>query len=309
MLGVSLSFYKKPLKFVPVHLNRKPVKSLNLDEVINLNSEYLYGQKDIFDSIHRVPLRDYKKIDLEAISKIRLSTIFMMDSSVEDLFEKNLHFVLVKKIISSMWRWGHRRSNWNDVVSAYNGIRSFDFGKKDFSVRLDHSTWYNEKGYSEHTRIYLDGVFGYLIYYKNTHVMTIGFSILPGRKLLLQQVQLANRHGNRWLFKLPHNYLEYVIGRMFAAFPKYSIYLVDGQTIVQKYIRDYAASIERYNNKPYATNSEEAVELEERLIHTKKDAQRIASFYNNLKRYAKTDRVVTFSKVFYHKIEDRIHGT
>lgn len=295
MLGVSLSFYKKPLKSVPAHISRNPIKSVNLREIIREDSEYLEG-KDIVLHAYRVPLRDYKKVDMEIICKIRFSSIIMMDPSVEKLFEEDLNYTLVRKISSSMWRWSGGRPDWNNIVSAYNIIRAFEF-HPNFSVRLDYSTWFNEKGYSEHTRTYLDGALAFLIYYKNEHVMTIGFSVMSGRRILLQQVQLKKPKGNRWLFKLPNNYLEYVIDLFFKTFQKYRIYLVDGNDIVDKYITDFTYTAMKAEDKEYLK------ELIEHIDHLKRDKPRLVAFYANTGKYAKVPSKLKFSGVAYHKLE------
>src|SRR3546814_1923886 len=65
----------------------------------------------------------------------------------------------------------------------------------------------------KHSRTPLDGVFAYLVQYKGEHVMTLGFSLINDRQILLQQVQLKNRTGNRWLFRFPENRLEFIIDR------------------------------------------------------------------------------------------------
>src|SRR3546814_4012996 len=82
----------------------------------------------------------------------------------------------------------------------------------------------------KHSRTPLDGVFAYLVQYKGEHVMTLGFSIINDRQILLQQVQLKNRTGNRWLFRFPENRLEFIIDKFRSAFRGYRIHIVDGKS-------------------------------------------------------------------------------
>jgi hypothetical protein len=41
--------------------------------------------------------------------------------------------------------------------------RGVDIGVPEFEARLDHTTGHNPRSYAEHSEVYLDGVFGYLI--------------------------------------------------------------------------------------------------------------------------------------------------
>src|SRR5581483_4269851 len=126
-------------------------------------------------------------------------------------------------------------AKWNEVVDAYNALRSFSvMPEKGFELLLDHSTYYNEYGWSHYNRLYLDGVFGYLLLYKGEHVLTIGFSIMGGKRLLIQQVQAPARKGNRALYRLPHNRVEFVIELFERHFEGYELSLVTGESLVEK---------------------------------------------------------------------------
>src|SRR3546814_5464994 len=132
-----------------------------------------------------------------------LSASRNFDSKTHDAFDANPSHELLRKIKSSIWRWSLNDKSRNEVVDAYAAIRSFDLGIEGLEVTLDYTNGYNEQGMGKHSRTPLDGVFAYLVQYKGEHVMTLGFSIINDRQILLQQVQLKNRTGNRWLFRFP----------------------------------------------------------------------------------------------------------
>jgi hypothetical protein len=47
----------------------------------------------------------------------------------------------------------------NFILSS---IKGFDLNKKDFTVKIDTTSWFNEKGYSRFSKsTYLDGIFFY----------------------------------------------------------------------------------------------------------------------------------------------------
>lgn len=223
----------------------------------------------------------------------------MMDTSVDKLFETSARHEVVRKIQSSMWRWGVGKGTWNEVVEAYDNLRHFSFGARDFEVRLDHTTSYNEYGRGKYSRVYLDGVFAYLVYYKRKHVMTVGFSVQENRNLLVQQVQSANRSGNRWLYRLPQNRLEFVIELFKQNFPKYQLWLIDGSSLVEKTLADYRSSLQSAQR---SQRTEAELALKEKIEHLKADKARLVAFYANVGQF----RLGSSKKVrglIHHRVE------
>lgn len=140
------------------------------------------------------------------------------------------------KVRHSMWMWGWS-ANYNDFVRLYGGLRNLSFGP-DFEVRLDHTYSINERGTAVYAPceagrlpLWLDGEFGLLVYYKGQHVLTVGFS-LTGAGVILHQVQLREKKGNRFLYKLRTPILEYTLDRFVAAFGDVPVLLIDGQAAV-----------------------------------------------------------------------------
>jgi hypothetical protein len=131
------------------------------------------------------------------------------------------------------------------MVRAYRSIRRFNFGLPGFTVRLDYSTYYNPRGYAKCSGVFLDGVFGFLVYYGDEHVLTIGFSVAPNDQLLVTQIQLAKQKGNRFLYKLPLHYVDHVLARLIVAFPHFEIFLVDGESLGESELAQYRSGLKR----------------------------------------------------------------
>lgn len=165
------------------------------------------------------------------------------------------NYALFYKICMSLWHWGSEAyDQWNRHVDAFNAVRSFDFGLEGFEVRLDFATYFNPMAWAcYHPDLYLDGAFGYCIYYKGEHVLTIGFSLSGEDRLLVNQVQLRKKKGNRWLYKLPKPLMEWVLGRMQATFEPFGFktHLIVGKE-AERNIRQH------HRHDKVATVSEEA---------------------------------------------------
>src|SRR4029077_16762645 len=102
----------------------------------------------------------------------------------------------------------------------------------DFAVRITHTRSINTAGWATDGRdnpIYLDASFGALVYYRGKHVMTIGFA-LSEYGILVAQVQLRQKRGNRFLYKLPTPYLDFALAMLQRAFPDDALYLVTGSS-------------------------------------------------------------------------------
>lgn len=307
MEGVPLTTYVACLTKVPVHLNQNPVRAFDvlgrMGPHVRAYYRARFGDGDAHGQLHDLPAKAFARLDADAVAKALHSVRCAMPSDAERVLKANPTVALAMKIRSSMWRWGLRRAAWNEIVDAYDGMRSFDAGVPGLEVTLDHTTWLNPNGWSEHSRTFLDGVFGFLLHWKGKHVMTIGFSISGGRRLLLQQVQLTERAGNRWLFKLPTGRLEFVIDRLRAAFPRHRIHVACGEDIVDRNLESYRrgvaarrTSIERSQVRPAAETKQttlehaEAVakieELHAKISHLEADRPRLAAFYRDAGRHA-----------------------
>lgn len=219
--------------------------------------------------------------------------LYRGDSRYTDEHTDPPAFVLWK-IRNAMWRWGWV-NDYNVFVDAYEGIRRLTF-HEGFEVRLDHTRGCNERGLAQHLLhardwksteepVYLDSAFGLLVYYKGVHVLTIGFT--PScHGILLAQVQMRKKKGNRWMWKVSKNYLEHVIDRFHEAFPSTPICLVDGASAVAA-IRSF------YGDRKAEFDAKGA-------------APRIQAFYDQpLEGYTR-GKVVEGDRVLFHTLTKKV---
>lgn len=314
MKGLQLrSFSQELYEVLPEH-NEQPVNTVvldNLDGKMALIQAYIqdYFGKDcsFLDNYYNLPLDVLSGLSFDEVCKLHYSSPYIMDSSVDKLFQTDAQYEVVRKIKNSMWRWGVGKGAWNEVVTAYDNIRHFSFvDNPDFEIRLDHTTGCNQFGYTKYSRTFVDGIFAYLVYYKRKHVMTIGFSIMEKKKLLIQQVQSAQRTGNRYLYKLPSNRLEFVIDLFRKNFSGYKIYVTDGDELVENILSNYCRALAgtreyciQYQNEIETATGEsrERCELwlrdsmrecdayEANIAHLREDRERLVSFYRNTGRF------------------------
>lgn len=169
----------------------------------------------------------------------------------------------------------------------------------EFEITLDQTTGRNDYGHSEHSRTYLDGVFGFLVHWKGEHVMTIGFSFAAGRRLLIQQVQNTKRTGNRWLFRLPRNRMEHIIDQFRTAFPKHHIHVADGADYAHRSMESYQGARDRAvenlarldpveDEGRYAERKSRLEEIEQDIAHLEQETERLSRFYRETGRHQQT---------------------
>lgn len=241
-----------------------------------------------FDEISRIYFSDFIQSKLTKLFDRGAYETTSRDHPEEREMPEYLEFVY--KLKSSMWQYGYR-NNWNSLVMAYYAIPEFRFGG-GFDVRFDHSSYFNPRGWAYHVKkqileivrgmsqeeketywennnLYLDGVFSYLIYYKGRHVLTIGFS-LGEDCIYLSQIQVRNKKGNRWLYKIPGGYFNYTVRAVVDHFNNFGldVYLVDSKSLAdhiasaygddqeldpsayQRIIKSYAEPIDLYRRGP-----------------------------------------------------------
>jgi hypothetical protein len=216
------------------------------EEMIKHYSHLRDSKFDMLQHAYTLPIQCFKGFTKEDMYRLKFSTVIMMNPTVDSWLDEQQEHEVIQKIANSQWRYGFGQ-DWNTLVLAYEGIRRFDFGIKDVEVRLDMTTGCNEQGYTRHTRTFIDGTLGFLIYFKGVHVLTIGFSIADKKRVLIQQVQMKQKKGNRWLYKIPCSILDYAIDRMTEAFSGMNVYLCKGEdqvnVINQSYDQDQEGRI------------------------------------------------------------------
>ena len=324
MKGIDLRSLKGELYLVDPQFDRKPSLAITAIDAklksVRAEIESVFGSFSFLDHYHYLPLRWLVGFTFDDICKLKFSTGISMDGSVQDLFKQRPNYETVRKVASSTWRWDCSARSWNALVEVWNAVRSFDLGLGgDFEVRLDYTTGYNAYGYSKFSRTYLDGVFAYLVYYKGKHVMTIGFSPTEGKRVFIQQVQLKQQNGNRWLYKFPANRLEFVIGLFAKHFPGFALYVIDGESLADNTLSDYQRalgdaqeSLERAKERReddadlfavvVQMYEDEVGTLLQRIAHLKSDAPRLARFYASCGRYV-LSRPTTVNRLIHYEVE------
>lgn len=210
-------------------------------------------QKDEFklfrEYISNNIMRYLRRLDVQDMMRINSSTIISLGDKFNKLEHKLRPAWLFRKIELSSWHWGkYKSASYNECVDVYNSITKFDMGIEGFSVEVDtSSSWCNEKGYSKYTRTFLDAELAYIIRYKGKHVLTVSFNaILGGDKTIqIRQIQCKNKKGNRWMYKLPKNYIEFIVDKFFEIFQGYDIYMIRAATAVNEISESYLKIVER----------------------------------------------------------------
>lgn len=152
-------------------------------------------------------------------------------SKLDDYLEKCEP--VIWKVRHALWRYGCAW-DYSRFVACYNGLRQLAVDLPDFQVRLTHTRFINTAGWATEGRdnpLYLDASFGVLLYYRGCHKMTIGFT--PARAgILVAQVQLREKLGNRFLYKLPMGHLDFALALIQRAFSAEVLYLVTGESTI-----------------------------------------------------------------------------
>ncbi len=144
------------------------------------------------------------------------------------------HYFYAHKLNLSAWHWCTSyegdRLPWSRVVQFHKFFMAFDFALEGFDVTIDHShSCCNLRGFGEYTgastdpetgclidNTWLDGEFALIISSGGVHLLTVGVCTTAAG-ILVNQIQLKQKKGNRWLYKLPKPYFEYVLERLLAA--------------------------------------------------------------------------------------------
>lgn len=294
MLGYQLTRFSSDLYKVPVHRNKEPATAAETMKILGPSIQRWAADEELDDgmAIRQLSAKILSdRLSFDQFCKFQYGQYIMMHSTVDELFKQAPEFALVDKIKHSMWRWGCGDGVWNELVDAYIGIRTFEIPIAGFEVRLDFTTGHNERGYSRESRIFLDGVFGFLVYYRGEHVMTLGFSVMKGRQLLVQQVQLVKQKGNRFLYLLPSDRMQFALDCFARSFPCHTLCVIDGRDLGQVSLDSYQLAIDlakdRLSQRSDKRDREEMKVLQEKLAHLRADIPRLEAFYRDNGAYAR----------------------
>lgn len=167
------------------------------------------------------------------------------------LMKHPLH-MFVRKLSISAEHWGSKDVSWDELIKFHRLLTGFDVGLPGFEVTYDCTPRYLERGWSYYTgerqsgphdpktKPWLDGDIGLIISFNGEHVMTIGVAVSTAG-LLVNQIQLLKKRGNRWLYKLPKPYFELMLERLHVACRAEGIdlHLVTGVSLSESIKRHY----------------------------------------------------------------------
>lgn len=153
--------------------------------------------------------------------------------------ENTPEFALAMKLYHSDWRWalgsGLDGFTWGHHQSYTRAFRNLAF--PDFEIGFDITLPSRENGPGKCTNTWLDGAMAIILSQKGKHVLTI--SVSPTRRgLLINQIQLKEKKGNRWLYKLSCPLFEWVVQCLHIAFAPegVNLYLIEGKSAAD-YVR------------------------------------------------------------------------
>lgn len=302
-IGVPLDLYSEDLPKVMEEHDLNPVGSFDpflaagpgVREYVDAHYDESFGFMDV---AHDLPLAIHERLGFAERLMVRFSTDSCYGSDkVRDLLENDPRHEIVYKIGNSMWKWGYGKAGWNETVDVYDGIRSFDLGVPGFGVLLDRTCHFHSRGPSKYAGVFLDGSFGFHVIHAGRRVMTIGFSVTAGRRILINQIQTACRKGNRWMFRFPSDRVATVVEAFGRAFPTHTIHLVDGEDAVRKIMKEYEEGVTRRETRiaewrddiargsTFRTQhhvdvvQKEIEEIRHKISHLRGDAPRISEFY------------------------------
>lgn len=180
----------------------------------------------------------------------------------KDIYE-HPHHIYYHKLSLSAWHWltpyEHGKIAWQRVVQFHKFFMAFTFGLEGFDVTIDHAHhWCNRRGPGEYTGwvtnadgtrsegTWLDGEFGLIISRGGKHLLTLGVCTTQAG-ILVNQIQLKQKKGNRWLFQLPKPYFEYAVERLQAAAEEAELplYLVTGESHARELKKVHAEALKK----------------------------------------------------------------
>lgn len=233
----KMASYLDVCKNVGRHQGQKWLKPLNLKVLENWLVER--GQE----------LELWEMAKLCSFAEIaRFAHELQYDGELVSSLRKHPLYRFVDKLGLSAEHWGKKPLQWDELVKFHRLLMSFEVGLPGFEVTYDYTMIHHHpRGWSEFTgerqtcaedpktKPWLDGDIGLIISFEGVHVMTIG--VAPSAAgLLVNQIQLLRKRGNRWLYKLPKPYFEHMLERLLVACEAQGIdmHLVKGESLRDK---------------------------------------------------------------------------
>lgn len=176
-----------------------------------------------------------RAFSLDELTRIWVGSVIMSDLS--KWFEEQ-HPAL-EKVRHSLWHHRAYDGACNHLVSSVRGLKRIAWPGGE--VRLAYCSKYRGDGPAENLsgddQIWLDNDLAALIHVGGRHVLTVGFGVGAGA-VYVSQVQLREKNGNRWLYRLDGHYLDVALHMISSAFAG-DVWLVDGASAVAAVRRSY----------------------------------------------------------------------
>ncbi len=176
----------------------------------------------------------------EEIYKFTFSAVLMNDAN--NYMER--HESLYWKVENVLYQCAHNK-RWSSVVRFFDAVRSLRVDREDFDLRLVHTVGTSMQGYAHHRdldSVYLDGPFALALLYRGRHVLTVGFRLVEDG-IAVAQIQLREKKGNRWLYKLGCHYVDFCLAILERAFSEETLYLTTGESAFDAVASAYDPSI------------------------------------------------------------------
>lgn len=306
MIGLPFSEITEKLLPVPDDKDSDfPVDSFDLmatlgEPAANYLVKYYGKGYDFGTELRRMRHEVFNRLSFDQLCKVKYSYQSPYVEEIEKKFlETSPCHMIFMRIFSSFKLMEFQKAKWNDLVSFYDGLTRFTVEVPNFTVYLDFLMHWNPWGHSRYSDIFLDGVFAYNVHYKGEHVMTISFTPISNRRILIRQIQMTKPKGNRFLYKLPMNLTEFIIERFMLAFPDHQLLIADARDLAKQSLERYQSSWNRYQmlldtyEHPSADDDEVAVETyrgyqlrtEEKMTALQNDIPRLLTVYGNTGKF------------------------
>lgn len=257
--GIDLS-HKQPLPKAPEKWIQCPARMISkinerLRSLANIKGDEEISEDLMHITISRLwPAQVLQNFNEVEIALLTFSTGFSLPRWEKEVNESVPLLRIIKKIELASWRAHSKSLTWNQVVDIYNRMITFDLGMTDLTMRIDLTSDTSRKGYSSYCDVFLDSELGFVFFHQDRHVFSIGFNAIvrEGRlSLRIEQVQLRQKKGNRFLYKMGGNYFQFVLERLVRHFAPIVCELRTGEHVVRDCMATYQSEIDFIENQEH----------------------------------------------------------
>lgn len=216
-----------------------------------------------------------KKFSTVELIALKASSVICFPTSLEEQMSMSHSYHLWNKACLSSWHKKYKALKWNTFVKFLACLKGLNFGP-DFTFEIDFTTGCNSKGYSCVKRLFIDGEIGLFLQYKGKHVITIALNLVQAEKpqIIIEQIQLVNKRGNRFLYKMGDSYMETLSKSIYFAFKPFKILMPTSGRVIPAIQTGYIDGMGKPSDSWYA-------EIKQKLDDFNTTVKvRIAEFYD-----------------------------